>query len=225
MGFWERQVVPRVINLAMGTEGFAKLRARTTRDLTGEVLEVGFGSGLNVPHYPDSVSKVYAVDPSEVGRRLAARRVAASPIPIESIGLDGESLPLADNSVDSVLSTWTLCTIPRPDLALSEIARVLRPGGRLHFIEHGHAPDEKVQRWQRRLNPVQQRIAGGCNLNRRIDHLIADAGFEFVELNRFYVVGPKTMSYMYAGQAQVSERDSGVGGDANDRSDDSELDA
>lgn len=193
--------MPRVINVMMGTSGFAKLRARTTRDLVGDVLEVGFGSGLNVPHYPDTVSKVYAVDPSEVGRRLAKKRVAASPIAIESVGLDGEHLPLDDHSMDSVLSTWTLCTIPHPTLALGEIARVLKPGGRLHFIEHGHAPDERVQRWQHRLNPVQKRIAGGCHLNRRIDELMLDAGFEFDELNTFYVVGPKSMSYMYAGQA------------------------
>lgn len=205
MGFWERQVVPRVINVMMGTKGFAKLRARTTRGLAGEVVEVGFGSGLNVPHYPDTVTKVYAVDPSEVGRRLAANRVAASPIPVESVGLDGESLPLGDHSVDAALSTWTLCTIPHPQAALREIARVLKPGGRLHFIEHGHAPDERVQRWQRRLNPLQKRIAGGCHLDRRIDELMVDAGFEFAELNTFYVVGPKSMSFMYAGQARVSD--------------------
>jgi ubiquinone/menaquinone biosynthesis C-methylase UbiE len=193
--------VPRIINVVMGTKGFAKLRERTVRDLSGEVLEVGFGSGLNVPHYPDTVTKVYAVDPSEVGRRLAAKRVAESPVPIESIGLDGEHLPLPDCSVDAVLMTWTLCTIPHPDQALREIARVLRPGGRLHFIEHGHSPDANVERWQRRLNPIQQRIAGGCHLDRQIDDLIADAGFEFEHLKSFYVAGPKSMSYMYAGTA------------------------
>ena len=201
MGFWERQVVPRVINLFLGTKGFAKLRRRTVGELEGEVLEVGFGSGLNVPHYPDTVTKVYAVDPSEVGQRLAAKRVAASPVPIEPIGLDGEHLPLDDDSVDAVLTTWTLCTIPHADQALREMRRVLRPGGRLHFLEHGHAPDPKVQRWQRRLNPIQQRIAGGCHLDRRIDELIAGAGFEIDELHTFYVAGPKSMSYMYAGQA------------------------
>jgi ubiquinone/menaquinone biosynthesis C-methylase UbiE len=201
VGIYERQVVPRFINLFMGTKGFAKLRQRTVGALEGEVLEVGFGSGLNVPHYPDAVTKVYAVDPSEVGRRLAAKRIAESPVPIESVGLDGEHLPLADDSVDAALMTWTLCTIPHPDQALQEIRRVLRPGGRLHFIEHGHAPDPKVQRWQRRLNPVQRRIAGGCHLDRHIDELIADAGFEIDQLKQFYVAGPKSMSYMYAGQA------------------------
>ena len=201
MGIYERQVVPRFINVFMGTKGFAKLRRRTVGALEGEVLEVGFGSGLNVPHYPATVTKVYAVDPSEVGRRLAAKRVASSPIPIESVGLDGEHLPLPDDCVDAALMTWTLCTIPRPGQALREIRRVLRPGGRLHFIEHGHAPDPKVQRWQRRLNPVQRRIAGGCHLDRRIDDLIADAGFEIDQLKTFYVAGPKSMSYMYAGQA------------------------
>jgi ubiquinone/menaquinone biosynthesis C-methylase UbiE len=204
MGFWEQQVVPRFINVFMGSKGFAKLRRRTVGALEGEVLEVGFGSGLNVPHYPDAVTKVYAVDPSEVGRRLAAKRVAESPVPIESIGLDGEHLPLADHSVDAVLTTWTLCTIPHPDQALREMARVLRPGGHLHFIEHGRAPDEKVQRWQRRLNPVQKRVAGGCHLDRHIDELISDAGFDIDELHTFYVAGPKSMSYMYAGQASVA---------------------
>jgi ubiquinone/menaquinone biosynthesis C-methylase UbiE len=207
VGFWERQVVPRFINVFMGTKGFSKLRRRTVGGLEGEVLEVGFGSGLNVPHYPDTVTKVYAVDPSEVGRRLAAKRVAESPIPIVSVGLDGEHLPLEDHSVDAVLTTWTLCTIPHADHALREMARVLRPGGRLHFIEHGHAPDAKVQRWQRRLNPIQQRLAGGCHLDRRIDELIAGAGFEIDELNTFYVAGPKSMSYMYAGQAVVPSED------------------
>jgi ubiquinone/menaquinone biosynthesis C-methylase UbiE len=201
VGFWERQVVPRIINVFMGTKGFSKLRRRTVGALEGEVLEVGFGTGLNVPHYPDTLTKVYAIDPSELGRRLASKRVAASPVPIESIGLDGEHLPLADHSVDAVLTTWTLCTIPHPDQALREMARVLRPGGRLHFIEHGHAPEEKVQRWQRRLNPIQRRLAGGCNLDRRIDDLIVDAGFELRDLHTFYVAGPKSMSYMYAGQA------------------------
>jgi ubiquinone/menaquinone biosynthesis C-methylase UbiE len=152
---------------------------------------------------------VYAVDPSEVGRRLAADRVAASPVPIESVGLDGEHLPLPDHSVDAVLTTWTLCTIPHPEQALREMARVLRPGGHLHFIEHGHAPDEdvKVQRWQRRLNPIQRRIAGGCHLDRRIDQLIVDAGFQMDDLNTFYVAGPKSMSYMYAGHASVPSPD------------------
>lgn len=213
MGLWERQVVPRCINVIMGTEGFSKLRRRTVGALEGEVLEVGFGSGLNVPHYPPAVTKVYAVDPSEVGRRLAAKRVAESPVPIESIGLDGEHLPLPDHSVDAVLTTWTLCTIPHPDVALREMARVLRPGGRLHFIEHGHAPDEKVQRWQRRLNPVQRRLAGGCHLDRRIDELITAAGFHLEELNTFYVVGPKAMSYMYAGQAVAADEPGDEPGD------------
>lgn len=214
VGFWERQVVPRVINLMMGTEGFAKLRRRTVGAVHGEVLEVGFGSGLNVPHYPEAVTRVYAVDPSEVGRELAAGRIAESPVPIEYVGLDGEELPLADHSVDTALSTWTLCTIPHPDRALREIARVLKPGGTFHFLEHGHAPDEKVQRWQRRLDPVQRRIAGGCHLDRRIDGLVREAGFDIDELHTFYVAGPKSMSYMYAGQgrvAAVSDSDSGSG--------------
>jgi ubiquinone/menaquinone biosynthesis C-methylase UbiE len=204
MGFWERQVVPRALDVLMGTKGFDELRRRAVAGLHGEVLEVGFGSGLNLPHYPAAVTKVYAVDPSEVGRRLAAGRIAASPVEVVSVGLDGEAVPLPDHHVDTALSTFTLCTIPHPERALREIARVLRPGGTFHFLEHGHAPDEKVQRWQRRMNPVQQRIAGGCHLDRRIDELVRAAGFDLDELHTFYVAGPKSMSYLYAGIARVA---------------------
>ncbi|MFP3906542.1 MAG: class I SAM-dependent methyltransferase [Acidimicrobiales bacterium] len=201
MGFYERQVLPRVIDKVMGTKGFAKLRARAARALSGEILEVGFGSGLNVPHYPPAVTKVYAVDPSEVGRRLAETRVADATVPIEFVGLDGEHLPLEDASVDEVFTTWTLCTIPHVELALAEMIRVLRPGGRFHFLEHGHSPDPKVARWQARLDPIQQRIGGGCHLTRPIDALVEDAGFEIEHLANFYIAGPKSMSYSYAGRA------------------------
>jgi ubiquinone/menaquinone biosynthesis C-methylase UbiE len=129
--------------------------------LDGEVLEVGFGSGLNLPHLPPAATKLYAVDPAELGRRLAAERLAEAPVPVEFVGLDGQDLPLEDDSVDRVLSTWTLCTIPDADRALHEVRRVLRPGGTFHFVEHGRSPDAKVARWQDRLNPIQQRVAGG----------------------------------------------------------------
>src|SRR4051812_1730011 len=141
MGFYEDQVLPRLIDKALGGKGFGRLRARAMKGLEGEVLEVGFGSGTNLPHYPAGVTKVLAIDPATVGRKLAAGRVAASPMPVEFIGLDGEHLPLDDASVDHALSTWTLCTIPDAGQALAELQRVLRPGGTLHFLEHGRSPD------------------------------------------------------------------------------------
>jgi ubiquinone/menaquinone biosynthesis C-methylase UbiE len=202
MNVYERQVLPRVIDKLLGTRALAELRARVAGSLSGEVLEVGFGSGLNVPHYPAGVTRVLAVDPAEVGQRLAAKRVAESRIPVEFVGLDGEHLPLDDASVDHVLTTWTLCTIPHVDLALREIARVLRPGGRLHFLEHGRSPDPKVARWQDRITPIQRRLGGGCHPNRPIDELIDAAGLEIDELSNYYLTGtPRSMGYMYEGQA------------------------
>jgi ubiquinone/menaquinone biosynthesis C-methylase UbiE len=165
------------------------------------VLEVGFGSGLNVPHYPPTVRRVRAVDPATVGRQLAADRVAASSIPVEHVGLDGARLPLDDSSVDSVLSTWTMCTIPDIEGALSEIRRVLRPGGTLHFLEHGRAPDPSVVKWQDRLDPIQQRLFGGCHLNRPIDDLVRDSGLRIATIENYYLKGPKPLGYMYEGRA------------------------
>ena len=173
------------------------------RSLDGDVLEVGFGSGLNVPYYPATVSRVWAVDPATVGRELAAERVAASPVPVEDVGLDGEDLPLDDGAVDHVLTTWTLCTIPDVGRALAEVHRVLRPGGVLHFLEHGRSPDPKVARWQDRLTPVQRRVFGGCHLNRPIDDLVVGSGLEVTELATFYLEGPgpKSFGYMFEGTA------------------------
>ncbi|HMK62728.1 MAG TPA: class I SAM-dependent methyltransferase, partial [Acidimicrobiales bacterium] len=151
-----------------------------------------------------TVSRVLAVDPATVGRKLAAERVAKSHIALEYVGLDGEKLPLGPESVDHVLVTWTLCTIPAVGEALREMFRMIRPGGRLHFAEHGRSPDPKVARRQDRLNPFQRFWAGGCNLNRPIDTLVADAGFEITHLANFYVQGPKTMGYMYEGMATKS---------------------
>lgn len=203
MGFYEDRVLPRIIDVALGTKATDKLRARVCAGLDGDVLEVGFGSGRNVPHYPDGVTRVRAVDPATVGMRLAEKRIAARGLPVEPIGLDGEHLPLDDGSVDRVLVTWTLCTIPDVAGALDEMRRVLRPGGTLHFVEHGHAPDEKVARWQSRLDPMQGRLFGGCHLTRRIDDLIAGAGFDLTRLSRFYGAGPKFVSSFYEGVATV----------------------
>jgi len=168
------------------------------------VLEVGFGSGRNVPHYPAAVKRVQAVDPATVGRKLAAKRVDAASVPVEYVGLDGQSLPLDDGAVDHVLTTWTLCTIPDVDAALIEIRRVLRPGGALHFLEHGRSPDPKIAHRQDRLTPWQRRIAGGCHLNRSIDTLVANSGLEMTSLDQYYVKGPKVFGYMYEGIATKS---------------------
>jgi ubiquinone/menaquinone biosynthesis C-methylase UbiE len=201
MGFYEAHVLPRLVDIALSGREFAKLRRRVAADLDGEVLEVGFGSGRNVPYYPSAVTRVLAVDPATVGRKLAAKRVAAADVPVEYVGLEGESLPLDDGSVDHVLTTWTLCTIPDVRAALLEIRRVLRPGGALHFVEHGRSPDPKVARRQDRLTPLQKRLAGGCHLNRTIDTLVADSGLQVQRLDNYYVKGPKFFGYMYEGVA------------------------
>lgn len=195
MGLYGEQVLPRIINVACNLGPVVPgLRQRVCAGLSGEVLEVGFGSGLNVPHYPATVTRVRAVEPSDVAWRLAAKRVADSPMPVERAGLDGQRLPFADHSFDSALSTWTMCTIPDVAAALAELRRVLRPGGTLHFVEHGLAPDESVARWQHRLDPVQQRVFGGCHLDRPIVDLVESAGFEIQELDVFYEKGaPKVL--------------------------------
>ncbi len=149
MGWYTDQIVPRFIDATLGGKRFAPLRGRAASGLSGDVVEIGFGSGLNVPHYPSSVRRVIAVDPSAVGKHLAAKRVAASAIPIEFAGLDGARLPFDDESADHVLSTWTLCTIPDVEGALGEVRRVLRPGGTFRFLEHGRSPDSRVARAHR----------------------------------------------------------------------------
>ncbi len=198
---YQDQVLPRLIDVALGGRDFARIRARVTAGLSGEVLEVGFGSGLNVPHYPSAVRRVRAVDPATTGRKLASRRVAASLVPVEYVGLDGQALPVDSASIDHALVTWTLCTIPDVERALDEILRVLRPGGELHFVEHGRSPAPAVSRWQDRLTPLQRRVFGGCHLNRPIDDLLARAGFQIGCMENYYLRGPKAMAYMFEGVA------------------------
>ncbi len=201
MGIYQDQVLPRVTHVVMNRRELTPIRARVSAGLRGEVVEIGFGSGLNVPHYPSAVTRVRAVDPATVGRKLAAKRVAASPVPVEYIGLDGQALPLDSASADHVLTTWTLCTIPVIQRALSEIGRVLRPGGALHFVEHGRSTDLSVARWQDRLTPLQRRLAGGCHLNRQIDRLVAGCGLELTRIENYYAQGPKAFGYMFEGTA------------------------
>jgi ubiquinone/menaquinone biosynthesis C-methylase UbiE len=201
MGFYADQVLPRVMDVVMRADELTAIRARVAAGLSGEVLEVGFGSGLNVAHYPPDVTRVLAVNPETAGRKLAAPRVAASVVPVEYIGLDGQSLPLAADSVDHALSTWTLCSIPRAEQALDEIRRVLRPGGTLHFVEHGRSSDSKVAHWQDRLTPIQRRLVGGCHLNRPIDALITGSGLDVTRLDTYYLRGLKSLNYTYEGVA------------------------
>jgi ubiquinone/menaquinone biosynthesis C-methylase UbiE len=203
MGLYEDHVLPRVIDLLLGSKRMGKLRARAMEGLGGTVVEIGFGSGTNVPYYPREVERVLAVDPALVGRKLAAKRLAASSVPVEFVGLDGASIPLEDQSVDNALSTWTLCTIPDVDTALREVRRVLKPGGKLLFLEHGIADDPKIAHRQNRFNPIQRRIAGGCNINRDPAALVEAAGFELERAAKFTIPGPKLMSFMYAGTARA----------------------
>ncbi len=191
MGAYERYVLPRIIDVACRGGTRDGLRRRVCAGLAGEVIEVGFGSGLNVPFYPAAVTAVSAVEPSDVAWHLAAKRLAAASVPVSRVGFDGQSLPVGDGSFDAALSTWTLCTIPDVAAALTELRRVLRPGAQLHFLEHGLAPEERVRRWQYRLDPLQQRFAGGCHFTRPIADLLTRAGFTITALDEFYEPGPK----------------------------------
>lgn len=186
MSVYGDHVLPRIINVACGMKTNNRLRKRACAGLTGDVVEIGFGSGLNIPFYPEAVTRVAAVEPADLGWKLAAKRLAGTSIPVERSGLDGQRLPFDDDSFDTALSTWTMCTIPDVDAALAELRRVLKPGGTVHFIEHGLAPDAKVERWQHRLEPVQKRLFGGCHLTRLAPDLLTDAGFTIAEVDRFY---------------------------------------
>ncbi len=207
MGFYGEQVFPRAMNLVMNTATTREIRARVCAGLAGEVVEIGFGTGHNLPYYPTSVTRIRAVDPSTVGARLAADRIAACPVPVEMAGLDGQSLPFEDGSVDAVLSTWTLCSIPDAVAALREVRRVLRPGGTFHFVEHGASPDVSVRKWQDRLNPIERRIACGCNFNRDIEALVQAGGLHIDQLDRYYAKGdPKFAGYTYEGVATPGQQ-------------------
>lgn len=206
MGWWTEHVVPRIVDRTCGSQEVHEVRAQVCAGLQGRVLEVGFGSGLNLVHYPAEVTRVSAVEPSDVAWRLSAARRAESAVPVERTGLDGQRLEAPDRSFDAVLSTFTLCTIPDVDAALAEVARVLRPGGHLHFLEHGRSPDARVARWQDRLQPIQQRVAGGCHLDRSIDALVG-RHLEVVEVENRYFPGPaptRPFGYLYLGRARRS---------------------
>jgi SAM-dependent methyltransferase len=202
MSWYREQVLPRLIDVVMRRPDFGKVRASAVTGLDGRVLEIGFGSGLNVPYYPAGVSEVLAVDPAMVGRRLAAQRIAESATRVEFAGLDAGQLPAEDSSIDHVLSTWTLCTVPDPDQVLAEVRRVLRPGGSLHFAEHGLSPDPRVARRQHQFTPLQRHLCGGCRLDRPIDRIITSSGLKLTRLDTYYLPGPRLVGYSYEGQAE-----------------------
>jgi ubiquinone/menaquinone biosynthesis C-methylase UbiE len=203
VAIYHDHVLPRLINVACNLKEARKQRERVCAGLSGEVVEVGFGSGLNVPYYPAAVTRVAAVEPSDTAWKLAAKRLGDASVPVERAGLDGQSLPFPDDSFDAALSTWTMCTIPDIDAALRELRRVLRPGGTVHFVEHGLAPDADVQRWQHRLEPTQKRLFGGCHLTRLAPDLLTGAGFRIVEVDRYYEKGtPKFVGAHALGVAE-----------------------
>jgi ubiquinone/menaquinone biosynthesis C-methylase UbiE len=201
VAIYRDHVLPRITDLAMSRRDNIPIRQRVCDGLSGDVVEIGFGSGLNLPYYPAEVTRVRAVDPAMLGQRLAAGRLSASPVRVEFIGLDGQSLPVESGSVDHVLSTWTLCTVPDVGRALAEIARVLRTGGTLHFAEHGLSPDPRVRAWQNRLTPVQRLLFGGCHLNRPIDALLDGCGLQVTRLENYYAPGPRATGYTFEGLA------------------------
>jgi ubiquinone/menaquinone biosynthesis C-methylase UbiE len=205
MNLYERHVVPYLVELGCGMKALRPLREKATTGLHGSVLEIGFGSGLNVPYYPGEVRSVLAVDPSETARRIGQKRIASARCQIVPVGLNAERIEAADASADTALSTFTLCTIDDVPRALSEVRRILKPGGRLHFLEHGRAPDAAVARWQERLNGVQRALCGGCNLNRQIAALLERAGFRIESLEASYVPdAPRTHGYVSLGIAVAS---------------------
>jgi ubiquinone/menaquinone biosynthesis C-methylase UbiE len=201
MAFYREQVLPRLVELTCGGTQMAGWRAQAADGLAGTIVEIGFGSGLNVPVYPPEVTEVLAVEPALVARERAADRIAASHARVRHIGLDGQRLPLDDDSCDGALSTFTLCTIPDVEAALRELARVLKPGAPLHVLEHGLAPDEGVVRWQQRLEPIQRRVADGCHLTRDPIALLEGAGFTVVEHRSGYAKGPKPYTYITTAKA------------------------
>ena len=202
MGLYSDHILPRILNWGMGVSFIADERKKALADVSGRVLEIGFGSGHNLPYYSSRVQSVVAIDPSAVSAKLARKRILMAPFPVEYMPLEGEKIFSPDASFDSVVSTFTLCTIPDVTAALRQLRRVLKPDGTFYFLEHGRSPDTAVQRRQNRLNRFQKRLCGGCNLNRDMKQLIQDAGFQISAMETYYGKGPKFTSYLYRGSAR-----------------------
>lgn len=205
MTFYRDRVLPHIINAVMDTKQTRAIRQRVCADLGGDVLEIGFGTGHNLPYLPSGVTRLLAVEPSNRSVALAKDRIDKAAVAVDVVGLDGQRLPVPDASVDAVLCTWSLCTIPDAVAAVQEVRRVLRPGGTFHFVEHGAAPDASVRRWQDRLNGMQNHIGGGCNLNRDIAAIVEAGGMRIGRLDRYYSKGePKAFGAMYEGVATAA---------------------
>lgn len=203
MGFYSRHVFPRVINLVMSTGQMKKARSQTLAEVHGDVFEIGFGTGMNLPFYPESVEKIVTADVNPAMGKFAQRNIDSTSIEVDCRVLNGESLPMEDESFDSVVCTWTLCSIVNVEQALREIHRILRPEGKFYFVEHGLADDAKVRKWQNRLTPIQKVIGDGCHLNRDMKELIQDQKFSFLQLDNYYMKkAPRAFSYMYQGVAE-----------------------
>ena len=201
MNFYERWILPPLLDLVMRRQDLAKYRRAAVAAAHGRVLEIGVGSGLNFALYGKQVELVYGIDPSARLLSIARRRAAASGIPAELLQASATAIPLSDDAVDTIVMTWTLCSIPDPLAALREMRRVLKPDGNLYFVEHGLSPEPGVERWQHRITPAWRRMAGGCHLDRKMDDLIRQAGFDLTNLHEEYAPGPRAMSYMYQGCA------------------------
>ncbi|HET9466973.1 MAG TPA: class I SAM-dependent methyltransferase [Vicinamibacterales bacterium] len=198
-------MLPKLIHFAMSRDDAARLRGAHVPAARGEVLEVGIGSGLNIPFYTGAVTKLYGIDPSAELLARAAETAAKAPFPVELFNSSAEHIPLPDESVDTVVVTWSLCSIPNAPAALREMRRVLKPDGSLIFIEHGLSPDPAVEKWQNRLTPFWRPWTGGCHLNRKIDALVRDAGFTIADLRTEYVPGPRALTFMYEGRGRKTE--------------------
>ncbi len=201
MGFYRDAVVPHLIRLAMRNRQLVPYRERVVGAAEGRVLEIGIGAAANLPFMPPAVDEVIGLEPARRLVAMAGRAAMEAALPVRLVEGSAEAIPLDDRSVDTVLTTWTMCSIPDPVAALNEMRRVLKPGGRLLFVEHGRSPDAGVRRWQNRLNPIWRPVAGGCNINRPIRDLIADNGFAITGIETGYAKGPKPMTFMYEGQA------------------------
>ncbi len=205
MSIYEEYFLPHFLDLACGLKAIRKQRKRVVPQATGRVLEIGMGSGLNIPHYDAAkVEFVWGLEPSDGMRRKARKNLAKAPFEVKWLDLPSEEIPLDDNSADTVLLTYTLCTIPDWRQALDQMRRVLKPHGKLIFCEHGEAPDAGVQRWQQRVNPTWKKVAGGCNLNRPIPALIEKSGFAIRQMETGYINGPKIACFNYWGAATIA---------------------
>ena len=201
MGLYNRWILPHLIDLALRNRRLEDYRRRAIKNARGSVLEIGVGSGLNLPLYGPTIDRVCALDPALALLQLARRRTTGASIPVSLVRASAEQIPFAETSFDTIVMTWTLCSIPNPAAALDEMRRVLKPGGELVFVEHGLSPEGRVARWQHRLTPFWRRIAGGCHLDRKAPALMRAAGFQLNEIETGYIAGPKPWTFMYWGRA------------------------